>query len=467
MFSFFNHKDFKRSLFKIFFSFNLLIFICLLILSSIIFYKFNYMSHNRLILNSMSHTAKSLAKCIEKNDYSQKNNTLQNRTGLFAEYICVIDMQAKIISEAGKVSAELDLKKILSDKEIASGGTLTFTQRNVYPELLILARPIRIEGDVDGVLLIATSTKQSSLFTIGTVAITLALILCGYIIHTLLCQWYFYARIIKPLNEIISVTQIFSYGLSTNKLDIKSSFEFDKLSKSFNTMFDQIKQHIEELKLNTRLATIGEVTSELAHELKNKLGSSVFAIKQIADSGRLNERDKEMAEDIAAQLEDLIQLCKDFLDFAKPYELNFFPTDLNDIVDKVVKRNSLYFSEHKVEIKKIFAEDIPSLNIDPKRICEVMEILINNSVQAMRKNKNIEIKTFVEEGCVGFSVKDYGKGMDENAIEMAMEPFFTTKETGTGLGLPIAFKIIKEHKAFIDIKSKLLEGTEVIITFPF
>lgn len=427
------------------------------------------MEQERLILVAESIT-NEMKSTDDFYDTQKLQRLISSQINNYVLLIYLTDKAGNLLYSSSKkpisISSEQDyIKQVLSHSKTTSIISNKY-ENNTKGKYLLLFYPVKFENVTVGVIVIKASLSSITIHTIRILIIGVVLTITGFVIYTLITQWYFHLRIIRPLNEIISTTQKYTYGFSEEKLDIQSSFEFSKLSKSFNVMIKQIKSHIEDLKLRTRLATIGETTSELAHELKNKIGSSVYALKQILTNPSLSRQDSELIADVISQLEDLSSLCKNFLEFAKPYELNLLPTNLNSIIETSLEDKDQLIKAKNIKLKTVLSEKLPLINIDKKRIGDVVKILLENAIEALKEISVIEIHTFKEEDKIGFTIRDFGIGMDEKEIKSAFEPFYTTKEDGTGLGLSIAYKVIREHNANISIRSEKNKGTQISVTFP-
>jgi len=466
-------RNSRNSLFKIFFSFSFVTFIVLLLIFSFVVYHFLFFSFTKIERDNSINVAKSILSEINNINKFYETPKLQkiidSKISNFISIIYLTDKTGNLICSSGiepiSISSHKELiRQVVSDSKQTSVITNEY-QDNVKAKYLIFFYPVKFEEVTSGVIVIKSSLAPITIYAIKVLIIVIVIAITGFVIYSLMTQWYFHLRIIRPLNDIISAIQKFNYGFSEERLDIHSSFEFSKISKSFNIMVEQIKSHMEDLKLRTRLATIGETTSELTHELKNKIGSSLYALRQILSNPSLSKQDAELISDVISQLDDLSSLCKNFLEFAKPYELNLLPNNLNNLIRNLVAEKSQLIKVKNIDVKTVFAEELPLINIDKKRIGDVVKILLENAIEASKENSTIEINTFKEENKVGFTIKDFGVGMDEEEAKLALEPFYTTKEDGTGLGLSIAYKVIKEHNAYISIQSKKYKGTQVSVMF--
>ena len=231
--------------------------------------------------------------------------------------------------------------------------------------------------------------------------------------------------------------------------------------------------HLEEkLKQNEKLAAVGQLAAGIAHEIRNPLASMSASIEMLKGSlptdGAYLENQKLM--DIAIrEIDRLNRLVTEFLDFVKPEKLKFQTVNLKDLilelVDGIRRQKNL---KHAIHFAENFSGELLAL-ANPEKIKQVALNLLVNAVQAMDKSGEVEVGCGpAGPGKVKFWVADSGVGMSEEVLAHLYEPFFTTKEKGTGLGLATAYKIIEAHRGEILVTSKVNHGTrfEVILQVP-
>jgi two-component system sensor histidine kinase HydH len=222
----------------------------------------------------------------------------------------------------------------------------------------------------------------------------------------------------------------------------------------------------EKLRRAEHLSAIGEMTAGVSHEIRNPLGI-------IKSSAQLMK--KKMARlDPASNIPDIIveestrldRIITDFLDFAKPKIADLRPCVLEDIIDKNLVFLAPQIEENRVRIVKDFQNHLPEIMGDPAMLYQAFLNILLNAFQAMDDKGTITIATWSENQLIHLSFTDTGTGIDEEIIKKVWTPFFTTKETGTGLGLGIIKNIIEAHGGNIAISTVPPSGTRVDITLP-
>lgn len=220
------------------------------------------------------------------------------------------------------------------------------------------------------------------------------------------------------------------------------------------TDYERAQQESQRLQ---RLAEIGQMTAQIAHEIRNPLTG-------IAGAAQMVSGNPDMAEEIAGIISDevckLDSLCNDFLEFARPLHVTRRSADLADIVKKAERTLLPAFKTMAVELE-VEINDTEILELDPRRIEQVLLNLARNAAEACESGGKVKI--VVEEATL--IIEDNGAGMDEATRERLFTAFFTTKAQGTGLGLVNVRKILDAHGATIRVFSKLGQGSRFEIKF--
>jgi signal transduction histidine kinase len=225
----------------------------------------------------------------------------------------------------------------------------------------------------------------------------------------------------------------------------------------------------ESLKQSEKLAAMGQMAASMAHEIRNPLG----IIKSTADVlkekyANVNQSD-ELFEYISEEVKRLNLLVNNFLSFAREPKLNPQSADLNQVVKKAVSAIERKISDQQIEINYQDVKKLEQFIFDEDAIQQVLFNLLINSIQAIDQTGKIEIgltKTdFKGRSYAKLTVSDNGSGI-EGDLSRIFEPFYSTKSSGSGLGLPISKQIIEKHGGWIDVESRLNEGTTFWFLLP-
>ena len=206
----------------------------------------------------------------------------------------------------------------------------------------------------------------------------------------------------------------------------------------------QIKKLESEMKYKEKWAAIGELSANIAHEIRNPLASLRGSI-EILKEGKLSQKHGEKLMSIAlSEMDRLNNTISDFLAYSSPKPLEIQLIDLHPILDSTLELLINSGTKGPISIKKDFKGQLFT-HADPEKIRQVFWNLGINAYEAMDNGGELSVSTENTPNYVTISFSDTGHGISQSDIEKIYYPFFTTKETGTGLGLSIAFRIIEEH----------------------
>jgi signal transduction histidine kinase len=227
---------------------------------------------------------------------------------------------------------------------------------------------------------------------------------------------------------------------------------------------------MQKMLMNERLVMIGQLISGLSHDLRNILTKFENGIYFI-ESG-LEEKDIEeikIGKDILKkEYTKLKEFVLSMIDYSREREISIEEINLNSLIDDVISYFETIAKEKGIVIKKEYDENLKIVRVDRYRIERMLSNLIQNSIDAVEENKGIiKIKTEADDGSFKIIVEDNGCGIPEKNIDKIFDIFFTTKGSrGTGFGLAIVQKIVKEHNGKIEVSSKVGEGTIFTIILP-
>ena len=221
-----------------------------------------------------------------------------------------------------------------------------------------------------------------------------------------------------------------------------------------------------------RSAAWGEVAVRMAHEIKNPLTPILLSAQRLRNRFLDSLKDKDLqvidktTNTIIEQVKSMDAMVSSFADYANAPELDTQLSNLNEVIERSV---SLYDVVSDASIVLNLSKEIPNILLDASSVDRVIINLIKNSCESIEAGKHIEINITTEylksDNKVRLSVQDDGVGFDENVIEKVFEPYITTKEEGTGLGMAIVQNIIEEHGASITAKNVAPNGALVVIEF--
>jgi signal transduction histidine kinase len=236
-------------------------------------------------------------------------------------------------------------------------------------------------------------------------------------------------------------------------------------------LYEDLKRSKSYIRRADRLASLGTLTAGLAHEIRNPL----VAIKTLTQllPERLDDEEfrTQFLQIASGEVDRISSLVTELLDFARPSDPKLELEDINTILDGMILLGSTETKKKQINIIKNYTSDLPPVQIDREQIKQVFLNILLNGIEATSENGKIMVKTrsFMKPGgepYVQIEFTDTGSGIPEEYLEDIFNPFFTTKSTGSGLGLSISNQIIQDHKGYIDVESQLGRGSSFFINLP-
>jgi len=264
-------------------------------------------------------------------------------------------------------------------------------------------------------------------------------------------------------------------GLKKKILDLNSSFLTDESGEITGVVavirdVTEINDLNEEVARHKRLAALGKLSAGIAHEIRNPLSSIRGLAQFVYNSFSKTDERKEDLNTIIQEVDRLNKLVVQVLDFAKLKKPSLTPFSLNDLIRKIAELFKLEIKDKQVKFSIELSPDISQIQADEDQVKQILMNVIINAIQAIPKKGEIKIKTekalLKGESAVKLIIKDSGIGISEKDFNQIFDPFFSTKEQGSGLGLSIVYKLIEAHQGEIKVESKEGKGTKFIIFLP-
>lgn len=215
-----------------------------------------------------------------------------------------------------------------------------------------------------------------------------------------------------------------------------------------------------------RLTSVGQLTSIFAHDIKNPLHVILSTAELMLSSGELPAESRESLELIERNAQRASRIVKTLLDFSRSGICQLRPCSLNDIAEHCIGLISSSLKTSRISVKQELGK-VPKVFLDPHYLNSVVYNLLNNSAEALGpEGGEIVVATGQKEpGEVCLRITDNGRGMEPGVLSSIFQPFFTTKENGTGLGLYLARQVMNEHSGRISLDSRPGKGTAVTLCF--
>lgn len=230
-----------------------------------------------------------------------------------------------------------------------------------------------------------------------------------------------------------------------------------------------IKRMEERVRQADRLATIGRLAANIAHEIRNPLASLSGAIEALVrelppDTGR-----ERLVEIVLRESDRLNQIIRDFLEYARPAPVSPHAINLSDLLEEVVLLLEHRALPAELKVVREFGERLPA-RVDPQQLRQAVWNLCINAVQAMPEGGELRLGgRIVPSGnaaSLQLWVTDTGHGITDNDLPHVFEPFFSTKAEGSGIGLALVYRVMQDHGGQIEVRSQPGSGTTFLLTLP-
>jgi len=338
--------------------------------------------------------------------------------------------------------------------------------------------PIRnVSGAVIGILYVGVLEQKYN--DLRNQAIMAFMIISALVVLFSIGLSYILSRSISvPVHRLVVASKELSKGNLEVKVEKTSNDEIGLLADAYNSMANALRERDERLKEFTRkkfmeserLALIGQLAANVAHELNNPLQGIVTYSHLLLERNSIDDPTRQSLQKIVVQANRSRDIIRGLLDFSRQRKPDKTLCNINNLLQE-----SLSFLEnqalmHNIQIITQLDNNLPSIVIDPSQVQRVFINMIVNAAEAMNGNGQLSISTKrdLAKDCIEITFSDSGTGISEENLEKIFDPFFTTKETGhgVGLGLAISYGIIKEHGGTVSVESEVGKGTTFIIRLP-
>ncbi|HEX5478385.1 MAG TPA: HAMP domain-containing sensor histidine kinase [Dehalococcoidia bacterium] len=335
---------------------------------------------------------------------------------------------------------------------------------------MLAAAPVRAGGR-DAILTVPLATRQQEIereiddLDRGIHLAALFFILLGAAIGLSMAE-----RIADPVRRLTRATRDIARGDFDERIAVRSSDELRRLVDAFNSMAAELKAQRAQLERTHRIEAWAEMARQVAHEIKNPLTPIQLSAEHLqrvhADRGQpLGPVLEGCVDAILGQVQLLRQIAAEFSSFASAPTARPTRVDPVELVRGVVEPYRVGL-EARIAIVNDVAGPLPAVFVDRTLVARALANLVENALHAMPGTGRLHLTATAAPDAIAIAVADTGAGMDAEALARAFEPYFSTKTTGTGLGLPIARRNIELTGGTIDVASAPGQGTTVTIRLP-
>lgn len=340
--------------------------------------------------------------------------------------------------------------------------------------------PVEVGGVRRGVIELTEPTTSEEHFVrstiIETVALAFALAIVSATLSFLMGQWLVGARV-RLLSE---KARRIGIGDFSDPVVLSQHDELTDLAREVNAMCDRLVTTLQQLRHADRLATVGKLASGVAHELGTPLNVVSARARMIADGEATAEESREYAGVIVGATERMTKTIRQLMQFARRGRVEKSRRDLRELARETLELLRPLAVKSKVDLDLAEGSLDATVSVDGAQIQQVITNLTMNAVQAMPEGGKVELSLAREQvrapaeaggevtSALCLRVRDTGKGITPEHLQHVFEPFFTTKDVGegTGLGLAVAYGIIREHGGWIAVDSRVGRGTTFSVFLP-
>jgi two-component system, NtrC family, sensor kinase len=273
-----------------------------------------------------------------------------------------------------------------------------------------------------------------------------------------------------PIKHMLEVIRRVKRGRLEERMDVNSADELGELASAFNRMTEIIRKNKEietNLAQQGKMASLGILSSGVAHEINNPLGVILGYASYIEGKISPDDPNYSYIHEIKRESKRCKKIVQDLLSYARTPQPALEETDVNALLEQIVDFAANHTDMHHVTVARDLAPGLPKIMVDGDQMRQVAINLILNAGASMAEGGKLVVSTSLDdEGFVNIRFADNGAGIPPENLEKIFEPFFTTKASGTGLGLAITRQIVEQHHGKIVIESEVGRGTTVTIRLP-
>jgi two-component system, NtrC family, sensor kinase len=316
---------------------------------------------------------------------------------------------------------------------------------------------------------IPTAEFMKEARAIQTRALQVVALTLGFAVLGLSVLSYF---ILRPVRNLVAATQQIAAGDLNQEIPVHSGDELGDLTRSFNRMVKNLARTQNELVRSEKLISLGRLSAGMAHEIRNPLNAMKGAVVHIQRRRPDDPLIQEYTQLVSEEIDRLNAFVTDFLYFAKQANPKPVPVDLNQLILSVQQLFTEQAQIHNIHFSNQLAEGLPPIMLDGHQIEQVMVNLVINAMDALPGGGKMSFSTLLLQNGDGrpdrvrVALCDDGIGIPEENLQAIFDPFFSTKESGSGLGLPLSLGIIESHGGTLTVRPLEQKGTLATFELP-
>lgn len=391
--------------------------------------------------------------------------------------IFIVSQEGDVIDSTSRADMDSQLRPEIASLPPIRHNESTIAALGNTPSKIQFA--IQTERGIRQVIVVVSLQRLSQVVSaVGRIRlIATALLGLGLLLLTALIS----RRFTRPVTELARAAQRVTAGDLDFAVAATQRNEVGTLSRTFNEMIAGLRRNRdleEQLQRAERSAVVGRLASGIAHEIRNPLNFMNLSIDHLQArfvTPPKSETDAEATRKEAAHILGLIKdeiarlnrLVSDFLSYGRPAKIKLKDISARALLEEVIGLVHTQAEQQGVKIQlQVPTENEAHFEADAEQIKTCFSNLVINAVQAMPQGGELNITVIPAEPMLQFEFQDTGSGIEADPIEQIFEPYYSTKDTGIGLGLPLTKKLIEDHGGEIHVRSERGSGTSFIVALP-
>lgn len=276
-------------------------------------------------------------------------------------------------------------------------------------------------------------------------------------------------RLLAPIRTLTEGVKAVAAGDLSRKVEVRAGDEIGLLAREFNAMAASLERQRQELLRAERLAAVGRISAQITHEIRNPLnaiGLNTELLAEEIESGGSAEA-RSLVTAISREVDRLNGVVEEYLRFARLPRPQLAREDLNEVLGSLLDFLAPELGAAGVRLERDLGPDVPQVLADEAQLRAAFLNLLRNSREAMPGGGTVAVRTRrAEDGSAEAEVRDTGGGIPAADLTRIFDPFYSTKERGTGLGLPYALRVVQEHHGTLRCESQPGVGTAFLVRIP-
>ncbi|MDD4182681.1 MAG: ATP-binding protein, partial [Candidatus Omnitrophica bacterium] len=292
--------------------------------------------------------------------------------------------------------------------------------------------------------------KRTAVYSMLVTLITVSYFILIYIAESFFRGFVGYKSMLLTIGFLV----IFTLAFQPLKNIIQSFIDKYFFKGSQAILAEELQKAQEELKRIERLKAVGTLAAGMAHEIKNPLTGIKTFTEYLPEKYNEPGFVDKFHKIVSTEVDKINSIVQQLLDFSKPKQLQLQEVNIHQIIDQTLSLLSNSLIKYKIALVRNYDTSLPSVRMDPNQMQQVFCNLFLYAIEAMKGGGKLTVSTSQTNNTIQITISDTGKGITQKDLEHIFDPFYTTKETGTGLGMSIIYGIVKEHKGDIKVESK-------------